>query len=931
MTQQPLYLIDGSGYIFRAFHSLPPFTNPENVPVGAVFGFVNMMLKLLSSVEKEACVAVIFDASRNTFRNQIYDQYKANRPPTPEALIPQFPLIREAARSFGLPVIELQDYEADDLIATYAVEAKKEGRRVVIISGDKDLMQLMEDGIELVDPIKYQPITEETVLNKFGVSPDKVPEVQALIGDSVDNVPGVPSIGPKTAAKLIGEFETVENLLANLDKLPPSKMKEKLIEHQESARLSRILVELKRDVPLPVPVNDLHPTPPEEGELLSFLQRQGFRKHIETVKARFGFNGDVPLPPAKIETGEGEAFTLQPPVIVRDMATLHKWVAMAKAEGIMAVDTETTGLDALSVDLVGIVFGLKGGRGCYIPVGHVEEGGMAKAASQGDLFAAPQEVKLREGQLPLADVLAAIKPLLEDASVLKIAQNAKYDLHILHRYGINFAPMDDTRLISYALYAGLHGHGMDELSARYLNHTCISYDDVTGKGRERKNFAEVDIEKAAIYAAEDGAVTFALWEKLKPQLFTHEVAAIYERYERPLVAVLEDMERLGIKVDVPLLKELSADFAARLLVLEEEIYELAGERFTIGSPKQLGEILFNKMGYAAGKKTSKSGAFATGADVLEELAEQGHLLPQKVLDWRQLAKLKSTYTDALQQQVSPKTGRIHTNFSQAATSTGRLSASDPNLQNIPIRTEEGRKLRHAFIADEGKLLISADYSQIELRLLAHVAEIDVLREAFRNGRDIHATTASQMFHVPLDEVNGDLRRKAKTINFGIIYGISAHGLAVRLGIERGEAARYIEAYFQQYPGIKDYMERTKQFAREEGYVKTLWGRRCHMPNIKASNGAMRQFSERAAINAPLQGSAADIIKRAMIQLHQALAERFPKAKLLLQVHDELIIEASADEAEAVAALTKKVMEGAANLSVPLTVDAKVGRNWGEIH
>lgn len=930
-----LYLVDGSGYIFRAYHSLPPLTRPDGTPVGAVYGFLNMMLKMIDSIEEGGYAAVIFDAGRKTFRNDIYPEYKAHRPPAPDDLIPQFSIVREAAQALNLPTVEQEGYEADDLIASYARAAQARGVEVVIVSSDKDLMQLVGDGIALLEPMRQKPIGMEQVMEKFGVPPEKVIEAQALIGDSSDNVPGVPGIGPKTAAELINQYGSLEGVLEHAHEIKQNKRRESLIEFAEQARISKQLVTLKDDMELPLPIDALHLSPPDGAVLGAFLREQGFKSLITRVESKFGAmpcedeihaKGDVTAP---TENAEYE--------LVTDLKRLKEWIADARYAGKVAVDTETTGLDAMRAGLVGISLAVEAGKACYIPLAHVGDAGEELASQpalpQGDLFSVQESdtPKLRHGQLPLKDTLALLKPLLEDESVLKIGQNIKYDLQILERYGICVSPVDDTMLLSYVLDAGLGNHGMDELARRHLGISTIKFSDVTGTGRSKITFAEVDLETARDYAAEDADITLRLHHLLKNRLIDERMVDVYETIERPLIPVLRHMEWCGIGVSLDHLRRLSDDFAARLGVLEKDIYQLAGCEFTIGSPKQLGEVLFEKLGLSTGRKSSKSGAYSTGADVLEELATSGHEVAERVLSWRQLAKLKSTYSDALAQQINPETGRVHTSYSMAVASTGRLSSSDPNLQNIPIRTEEGRKIRHAFIADDGKKLISADYSQIELRLLAHVADIAVLKEAFRDGRDIHATTASQMFGVPLDAVDGELRRKAKTINFGIIYGISAHGLSVRLGIGRKEAAQYIEQYFAQYPGIKAYMDEARDYAKKHGYVRTLYGRKVHLRDINAKNPNMRAFSERAAINAPLQGTAADIIKRAMVAVWDHLKAEFPEARMLLQVHDELLVEAPDRQAEAVAALVKQEMERAAHLSIPLTVDVSIGDDWGSIH
>lgn len=936
-----LTLIDGSGFIFRAYHSLPPLTRKDGTPVGAVYGFVNMLLKLMEE-RRKACdgeyLAVVFDVSRVTFRNRLYSEYKAHRPPAPEDLVPQFPLIREATAALNLPVIEREDFEADDLIATYAALARAQGMTVTIVSSDKDLMQLIGDGVAMLDPMKNRPIGAEQVREKFGVGPEKVIEVLALIGDSSDNVPGVPGIGPKTAAELIEAYGDVENLLAHAGEIKQPKRREVLQSHAAQARLSRELVLLRHDVPLPLPLDALELKPLDAERLAVFLEAQNFTSLVTRVRSKWGGGtaveaavGGQVSPPSNSATQAGEGgIRTDGYALVREEAQLAGWVAAARAAGAVAFDTETTGLDATRAELVGFSLAVAPGNACYVPLAHQVRG----AAQQTNLFGdATQETATAlmraEGQIPLERALALIKPLLEDPAVMKIGHNIKYDMLVLAKYGLTIAPVEDTMLLSYVLAAGAHAHNMDEVSRRYLGHTPIAYDEVTGTGRARVSFAEVALEKACVYAAEDADVTLRLCQLLKPMAMQERLLGVYDTLERPLIPVLVAMEEAGILVDRAQLAALSLDFAQRMAALEEQLHRLAGRVFNVGSPKQLGEVLFDELKLPGGKRNAKSGTYNTSAEVLEELAPM-HELPKKLLEWRQLSKLKSTYADALQAQIHPQTGRVHTSFAMAVASTGRLSSSDPNLQNIPIRSEEGKKIRHAFVAPPGMQLISADYSQIELRLLAHVADIAVLKDAFRDGKDIHAITASQMFDVPLAEVNGDLRRKAKTINFGIIYGISAHGLAARLGIGRGEAADYIKRYFAQYPGIEAYMERTKEEARAHGYVTTLFGRRCHLPGIRDKNPNMRAFSERAAINAPLQGTAADIIKRAMITIHRAIRQGEIPARMLLQVHDELVFEAAGD-ASIAAERVKTLMEQAAELSVPLTVETGVGANWGEIH
>jgi DNA polymerase-1 len=951
-----VFLIDGSGFIFRAFHALPPMTRPDGTPVNAVYGFTRMLMKLVEDTDAEY-VAVIFDRARKTFRNDIYPDYKAHRPDPPDELIPQFPLVREAAEALNVAQVEMDGFEADDLIATYARRARESGHEVTIVSSDKDLMQLVGDRVVMFDAVKDRRIGVEQVKEKFGVGPDKVIDVQALAGDSTDNVPGIPGIGVKTAAQLIQEYGDLDTLLDRAGEIKQPKRREALIEKAESARISRRLVTLKDDVPVPRDLEELRVKKPDPAKLLAFLKTQAFKSLIATVESRWGRAPAEPAAPAAPAKAKESTYEL-----VQDAAALKRWVEAADRAGVVAVDTETTSLDPIRADLVGVSLALADGRACYIPLGHREpvaqgtldlgDGGgkaglrRAEAASAAQVglrraeAASAAQVGLRRAeaasaaqapkQIPLKEALKLLKPLLEDPAVLKVGQNIKYDMQVLARHGIEITPFDDTMLLSYVLEGGLHGHGMDELAELHLNHKTIKFSDVTGTGKSQITFDQVPLEKALAYAAEDADVTFKLHRVLKPRLVQERLATVYETLERPLVPVLRDMERIGIHVDARVLKDLSHDFAARLAELEVEIHKLAGHEFNIGSPKQLGEVLFDEMGLDGGKK-GKTGAYATGADVLEDLAAQGHDLPAKVLDWRQLAKLKSTYADALLEQIDPGTGRIHTSFSQAVASTGRLSSQDPNLQNIPVRTDEGRKIRHAFVAEKGWRLLSADYSQIELRLLAHVAGIEALKEAFREDIDIHALTASQVFGVPVKGMDPMVRRKAKAINFGIIYGISPFGLARQLGIAKGEAAAYIDAYFKRYPGIRDYMERTKEMARKQGYVVTLFGRKCHVKGINDKNAAVRGFAERAAINAPIQGGAADIIKRAMVRLPDALAKARLKARLLLQVHDELIFEVPNDEVEETRALVTKTMEEAAHLDVPLVVDTGVGANWDQAH
>ena len=913
---EPVYLVDGSGYIFRAFYGLPPMTNPEGVPVNAVFGFSKMLAKLLSDAGTRR-FAVIFDSSRVSFRNDIYPEYKANRSEPPEELVPQFDLIRDATRAFNVPCIELPGFEADDLIATFARMAREEGHEVVIVSSDKDLMQLVADGVSMLDPAKNLTVGRAEVIERFGVGPENVIDVQALAGDSTDNVPGVPGIGVKTAAELIRTYGDLDTLLERAEEIKQPKRRENLMGHADMARISRDLVTLRVDAPVEQTVDELIAVPPEAETLGGFLRAHGFKSML----AQIGTMTGVALADDAAGAPEPEAKE-RDYSLVADAAALNRWIEDATRAGAVAVDTETTSLDSMRAELVGVSLSVEPGRACYVPLAHVPPGGGTPDLIDGGA-PAPEQV-------PMEDALAALKPLLEDPGVLKIGHNIKYDMEVLARYGIEVSPVDDTMLLSYVLEAGMHGHGLDELCKLHFEHTNIKFSDVAGSGKKAVTFAEVPLEAACDYAAEDADMTLRLHRLLKPRLVADRMATVYERLERPLVAVLAGMERTGIKVDVSVLAGLSRDFEQRGATLAEEIYREAGHDFNIGSPKQLGEVLFEEMGIEGGKKT-KQGAYATGADILEGLAAQGHALPRLVLDWRQLAKLRSTYTEALAEAVNPATGRVHTSFGQAIASTGRLSSNEPNLQNIPVRTEDGRKIREAFVAENGHTLLSADYSQIELRLLAHVADIESLKAAFHEGADIHARTAGEVFGLPVEGMDPAIRNRAKAINFGIIYGISPFGLARQLGIPQSEARAYIDTYFEHYPGIRDYMETTKAFARANGYVTTAFGRRCHTPAIADKNPARRNFSERAAINAPLQGAAADIIKRAMIRLPGALEDAGLGARMLLQVHDELLFEVPDGELEDTAALVARTMEDAAHLSVPLTVETGRGRSWAEAH
>ncbi len=948
-----LHLIDGSAFIFRAYHALPPLTRKsDGLPVGAVAGFCNMLFRYIEGNggrDAPTHAAVIFDFSAKTFRNEIYPDYKANRPEPPEDLRPQFPLTRDATRAFNLACIEVEDYEADDIIATLATEARDAGGRVTIISSDKDLMQLVGDGVEMLDAMKNRRIGSDEVVEKFGVGPDRVVDVQALAGDSVDNVPGAPGIGVKTAALLINEFGDLETLLARAGEIKQPKRRQTLIDNAEQIRISRRLVELNCAMPTGVTLDELEVRDPDPDTLLAFLAEMEFRTLSRRVAEKLGAEAQViPEPPASAataanggaggaEAGGGPATApdaapaapIDPEAYdcIRDMEALAPWLERIRAQGFVAIDTETTALDEMRAGLVGISLATAPGRACYIPLAHKAETGAG--AGEGGLFGG--DGALAEGQIGLEDALEALRPVLEDDAILKIGQNLKYDAKILARHGLRIAPIDDTMLISYALHGGLHGHGMDALAERYLGHTPIPIKSLLGSGKSAITFDRVPIEAATRYAAEDADITQRLWQMLKPRMHRARVTRVYETLERPLVPVLAGMEMRGIRVDRDTLSRMSNAFAQKMAGLEAKIHELAGESFNVGSPKQLGEILFDKFSMPGGKK-GKTGAYATGADVLEDLAAEGHDLPARVLDWRQIAKLKSTYTDALQDHINPETGRVHTSYVISGASTGRLASTDPNLQNIPVRTEEGRRIRGAFVAPEGRVLVSLDYSQIELRILAHIAGIDTLKAAFREGHDIHAMTASEMFGVPLEQMTPEIRRQAKAINFGVIYGISGFGLARNLRIPRAEAQGFIDRYFERFPGIRAYMDDTVAFAKAHGHVETLFGRRIHTPEINA-RGPGAGFARRAAINAPIQGTAADIIRRAMIRVPAAIEGL--DAAMLLTVHDELVFEVAEDAVEDLVAQVRGVMEGAAapvvQLSVPISVDAGQGRSWAEAH
>jgi DNA polymerase-1 len=993
-----VFLVDGSSYIFRAYHALPPLNRKsDGLQVNAVLGFCNMLWKLLRDMppdNRPTHLAIVFDKSEVTFRNKLYSDYKAHRPPAPDDLIPQFPLIREAVRAFDLPCLEQGGFEADDLIATYAREAGERGATATIVSSDKDLMQLVTDKVTMFDTMKDRRIGIAEVIEKFGVPPEKVVEVQALAGDSTDNVPGVPGIGIKTAAQLIVEYGDLETLLRRAGEIRQPKRREALLENAEKARISRQLVLLDDKVELDVPLDELAVHEPDARKLISFLKAMEFSTLTRRVAeysqvdpadveadgknssgGAGGRSAGSAPPPARAAGGnlfgdESAAATPSPangrgsapgkpqgdrqdtaaslkgtpislaaaraevarktPVdrakyqTVRTVAELNGWIARARDLGHFAVDAKASSIDPMQAEMCGIALALGPNDACYVPLSHKQSG------DGSGLFAAG----LAPDQIEAGEAIAALRPLLESAGILKIGFNIKFNAVILAQHGVTIRNQDDAQLLSYALDAGRNSHALDALAERWLGHAIISHGDLTGSGKAKLSFDQVAIDRATAYSAEDADVILRLWRVLKPRLAAERMTAVYETLERPLIPVLARMERRGISIDRQVLSRLSGEFAQTAARVEAELQEIAGEPINVGSPKQIGDILFGKMGITGGTKT-KTGAWSTSAQILEELAEQGHEFPKKILEWRQVSKLKSTYTDALPTYVHPQTHRVHTTYALAATTTGRLSSNEPNLQNIPVRTEDGRKIRRAFIASPGHKLVSADYSQIELRLLAEIADIPVLKQAFRDGLDIHAMTASEMFGVPVKAMPAEVRRRAKAINFGIIYGISAFGLANQLGIAREEASAYIKKYFERFPGIRAYMDETRDFCRAHGYVETLFGRKCHYPDIKASNASVRSFNERAAINARLQGSAADIIRRAMIRMEDALAAKKLSAQMLLQVHDELIFEVPDDEVAATLPVVQHTMQDApfpaVLLSLPLQVDARAANNWDEAH
>jgi DNA polymerase-1 len=951
-----LYLIDASAYIFRAYHALPPLTRKsDGLPVGAVQGYCNMLWKMLREMkgaDGPTHLAAIFDHSEKTFRNTLYDQYKAHRPPPPEDLIPQFALVREATAAFGVPCVELPGYEADDLIATYACKARDAGGEAVIVSSDKDLMQLIGNGVVMYDPMKDRRLEEDAVMEKFGVTPDKMVDLQALIGDSVDNVPGAPGIGPKTAAQLLGEYGDLDTLLARAGEIKQPKRRETLITFADQIRLSRELVRLTCDAPAPEQIDDFAVRDPDPATLSAFLEMMEFRSLARRVgdgkapdngaastfaTSKSGAAMKAPVISPRYAPREATApvadqvFDLDAYVCIDTLEALDAWIARATTAGVVGFDTETSALSATHAGLCGVSLSIGPNDACYIPLTHEAEpranaGGLDFGDADADCAPVPTQI-----DKPTA--LARLKALLENPAVLKVAQNGKYDLAVMAQRGVRVAPIDDTMLISYVLEGGLHGHGMDELARLHLGFEPTTFKQVAGVGKNQKSFRHVDLTAATRYAAEDADVTLRLWRILKPRLAAEGLVTVYETLERGMPVVLSDMERAGIRVDPDRLKRLSSEFGLAMVDLEARAHALAGRPFNVGSPKQIGEILFGEMSLPGGKKTA-TGQWGTDASVLEDLALT-HDLPRAILDWRQLSKLKGTYTDALIEAMDPKTDRVHTSYQLAAATTGRLASSDPNLQNIPIRTETGRQIRQAFIARDGHVLISADYSQIELRLLAHIGDIPELKRAFKAGIDIHTATASEMFGVPVDQMDPETRRRAKAINFGIVYGISAFGLANQLNIDQGEAGAYIKTYFERFPGIRDYMDRIRAEVRQAGFVSTLFGRKIHIPAIHSKSGAERQFGERAAINAPIQGAAADIIRRAMMRMPDALRDAGLETRMLLQVHDELVFEAPEAEVDAALPIIRRVMETAAEpavaLTVPLDVEAKAAKNWDEAH
>ncbi len=929
-NQKHIYLVDGSTYIFRAYHALPPLTRKsDGFPVGAISGFCNMLDKLIRDEKQRnnlTHLLVVFDASGKTFRNDIYPDYKANRSSPPEDLIPQFPVIRDATNAFNVPHVELLGYEADDLIASYTKAALSKGMQVTIVSSDKDLMQLVGNGACMLDTMKNRTINEPEVIEKFGVKPNRVIDVQSLAGDSIDNVPGVPGIGIKTAALLINEYGDLEKLIENASKIKQTKRRESVIEFADQARISRELVTLKDDIELPIPIEDIQIQSIEPKKLISFLKAMEFRtltekkakefnlssEKIDTQEIKLNFIPKEHVYETKAPLEDIKKFDYDLYSTIQNIDQLKEWKEKISEKGYVAIDTETDSLNAIEANLIGFSFAISNNEACYIPIKHLE----------------------KSPQIELNQALVILKEIMEDQSILKILHNKKYDGLVLQKYGISIAPYDDTMLISYSIGSGGIRHNLDALAKNYLSHNALSFKEIAGTGKNQKVFNEIDISTASKYAAEDADITLRLWKLLKPKLAEDRLSSVYETIERPLAKIIMEMEKHGVSVDEKILNKLSEKFASKIKKIEEKCFEVVGVEFNLGSPKQVGEILFDKLGIKGGKKTP-SGSWSTDADTLTFLASNGNALPKLLLEWRGLSKLKSTYTDALPTFINKKTNRIHTSYAMSSTSTGRLSSSDPNLQNIPIRNEDGREIRSAFIAEEGSSLISADYSQIELRIIAHMANDNNLKQAFKEKIDIHSLTASEVFGVPLKDMNNEIRRRAKAINFGIIYGISAFGLSNQLGISRSEASDYIRSYFEKFPSIKDYMETTKEFAKDNGFVKTLFGRKCIIDSSMSRGPGGKAFMDRAAINAPIQGTAADIIKRAMIKIPQTLKKENLSSKMIMQVHDELIFETKDEDVEKTINLVKNEMSNAhkpiIELSVDLEVEAAFGKNWDQAH
>ena len=929
-NQKHIYLVDGSTYIFRAYHALPPLTRKsDGFPVGAISGFCNMLDKLIRDEKQRnnlTHLLVVFDASGKTFRNDIYPDYKANRSSPPEDLIPQFPVIRDATNAFNVPHVELLGYEADDLIASYTKAALSKGMQVTIVSSDKDLMQLVGNGACMLDTMKNRTINEPEVIEKFGVKPNRVIDVQSLAGDSIDNVPGVPGIGIKTAALLINEYGDLEKLIENASKIKQTKRRESVMEFADQARISRELVTLKDDIELPIPIEDIQIQSIEPKKLISFLKAMEFRtltekkakefnlssEKIDTQEIKLNFTPKEDVYETKAPLEDIKKFDYDLYSTIQNIDQLNEWKEKISEKGYVAIDTETDSLNAIEANLIGFSFAISNNEACYIPIKHLE----------------------KNPQIELNQALVILKEIMEDRSILKILHNKKYDGLVLQKYGISIAPYDDTMLISYSIGSGGIRHNLDALAKNYLSHNALSFKEIAGTGKNQKVFNEIDISTASKYAAEDADITLRLWKLLKPKLAEDRLSSVYETIERPLAKIIMEMEKHGVSVDEKILNKLSEKFASKIKKIEEKCFEIVDVEFNLGSPKQVGEILFDKLGIKGGKKTP-SGSWSTDADTLTFLASNGNALPKLLLEWRGLSKLKSTYTDALPTFINKKTNRIHTSYAMSSTSTGRLSSSDPNLQNIPIRNEDGREIRSAFIAEEGSSLISADYSQIELRIIAHMANDNNLKQAFKEKIDIHSLTASEVFGVPLKDMNNEIRRRAKAINFGIIYGISAFGLSNQLGISRSEASDYIRSYFEKFPSIKDYMETTKEFAKDNGFVKTLFGRKCIIDSSMSRGPGGKAFMDRAAINAPIQGTAADIIKRAMIKIPQTLKKENLSSKMIMQVHDELIFETKDEDVEKTINLVKNEMSNAhkpiIELSVDLEVEAAFGKNWDQAH